>query len=136
MLALEDLKSLTEDQIKEHISKNYGKEDYERNGGDPEVEIQLKDLDVLIAYESVGSWGCDSSSFFLFKQKDTGKLFELSGSHCSCYGFEDQFKLEETTPAALKLRSQNGWFFTGGYDEDEDNNVNKVSDFINSLTVS
>ena len=34
---------------------------------------------------------------------EDGKLFEVHGSHCSCYGLEDQWKPEETFPeAALK----------------------------------
>lgn len=34
-----------------------------------------------------------------------GKLFEVSGSHCSCYGLEDQWSEEETSIAALKKRT-------------------------------
>lgn len=33
-----------------------------------------------------------------------GKLYEVHGSHCSCYGLEGQWQPEETTWAALKLR--------------------------------
>jgi hypothetical protein len=135
MLALEDLKTWSEDQIKAHIAKEYGKEDYEREGSDPEVKKALKELSIIIAYESVGSWGCDSSSFFLFKDSH-GKLFELHGSHCSCYGFEDQFKLEEATIESLKLRNEQGVFYTGGYDEDSEFNKNAVKNFINGLVVS
>lgn len=33
-----------------------------------------------------------------------GKLFEVTGSHCSCYGLEGQWEPEETTVEALLLR--------------------------------
>lgn len=32
------------------------------------------------------------------------KLFEVSGSHCSCYGLEGQWKPEETSWAAIAMR--------------------------------
>ncbi len=90
---------------------------------------------VLVAYESVGSWGCDSSSFFLLKHKGTEKLFEVHGSHCSCYGFEGQLQLEETNIEALKHRVKNGGnvFYCGGYDENETENQKIVNSFIEAL---
>lgn len=135
MLALEDLKAFTEAQVKDHIAKEYGNGGIERDGVDVGVAGKLEPLSILLAYESVGSWGCDSSSFFLFKDS-SGRLYELHGSHCSCYGFENQFTLEETTIEALRLREEKGHFFTGGYDEDKENNELKVKELINELTVS
>lgn len=143
MLAIEDLLGKTEAQVKEHIARRYAK-DYD----DESVKVvkdQLDNLDVLIAYESVGSWGCDSTSFFVFKDKETGKLYEMHGSHCSCYGFEGQFGLEETTVEALKSRVENARsrnddeddehaiFSIGGYDSDAINNARIVNNYINSL---
>ena len=94
MLALEDLKAKTEMEVKEHIAYQYCEDAY--NGESLKiVHDTLEKLDVLIAYESVGSWGCDSTSFFLFKDSK-GNLFEMHGSHCSCYGFEGQFRLEKS----------------------------------------
>lgn len=127
MLALADLKDMTQDQIKDHIANNYGSESYEL---DPKVAKQLLDLEILIAYESVGSWGCDSSSFFLFKGKD-GTLYEMQGSHCSCMGFENQFSLEETNTKTLKMKKPE--YFTGGYDNNADDNVKAVNEFIDNL---
>src|SRR5687768_16277755 len=108
MLALADLKGNTEDQVKNILSIYYAKEDYDREYGTPcaEVEQKLSKLEVLIAYESVGDYGCDSSSYFLFKDGE-GNLFEIHGSHCSCYGFEGQFELEPTTIKALNYRLDN-----------------------------
>jgi len=33
-----------------------------------------------------------------------GKLFEVHGSHCSCFGLEDQWGPEETTWEAIAMR--------------------------------
>jgi len=123
MLLLEDLKSMSEAEVKSHLMGEY------------EAPSDLVNkLDILIAYESVGSWGCDSSSFFLVKDKETGVLYEVHGSHCSCYGFEGQFTLEETSVDALKFRVKESKygsvFYTGGYDRDEETNYKAVNDYI------
>jgi hypothetical protein len=73
ILALEDLAGKSEDEIRKHIAEEYAPAD------------DVADFRILIAYESVGNWGCDSSSFFLLEKN--GELFENHGSHCSCYGF-------------------------------------------------
>lgn len=44
-------------------------------------------------------------AFVLFERG--GVLFEVNGSHCSCYGLEGQWKPEETSWAALALRVPN-----------------------------
>lgn len=128
MLVLEDLKGKTEMEIKEHLIRYYSDEG--SNGA--KVKNALEDLTVLIAYESVGSWGCDSTSFFLFKDSK-GKLYELHGSHCSCYGFEGQFRLEKTERQALMYRvndKRSGVFCAGGYDFNEAKNHRKVHEYI------
>lgn len=87
---------------------------------------ELKGFKLLIAYESVGSWGCDSSAWFLLRK---GKqLFEVSGSHCSCMGFEDQFSPEPTTKQYLK--SDNFSFCRGGYDSNPDGNLAAIKKWI------
>ena len=144
MLAIEDLLGRTEDKVKQHIADNYAKEPYDKEAAKPIME-RLDRLDVLIAYESVGSWGCDSTSFFVFKDKETGVLYEMHGSHCSCYGFEGQFCLEETTVEALKSRveyarsrnqedeDEHAIFSMGGYDSDSTNNAKAVNEYIINL---
>lgn len=118
-LFLEDLKEMNEEEVRTHIVSDY------------EVERSVVDgYDILIAYESVGSWGCDSASFILLKHKTTGELFEVNGSHCSCYGFEGQFNPEKTTVDYLK--SDKFHFYNGGYDSDEEGNRQKILDYIKS----
>jgi hypothetical protein len=143
MLAIEDLVGKTEAEVKQHIAYQYAEMPY--NTSAKVVYDQLAKLDVLVAYESVGSWGCDSTSFFVFKDKETGKLYEMHGSHCSCYGFEGQFGLEETTIEALKSRveharsrnqdeeDEHSIFSMGGYDGDATNNAKAVNEYIINL---
>lgn len=120
LLVLEDLKDMSEEEVRNHIVEDY------------EVEHkELDQYDILIAYESVGSFGCDSESFFLLKNKETGQLFENHASHCSCYGFEYQFEPEETTVAYLQ--SEHFGFCNGLYDEDSEGNRDKVMRYIEQL---
>lgn len=126
-LFIGDLKDMSKEEVVEHIKSDYI--NGEKN--ESENKSKLEGFELLIAYESVGSWGCDSSSFFLFKRKSDGVLFENHGSHCSCYGFEGQFSPEETN--LEYLNSDKFCFYTGGYDEDSSNNEKLVSDFMAKL---
>ena len=120
-LFLADLQNKSEKEIKDYIA-----EEYETD------RTALDKLSFLVAYESVGSWGCDSTSYFLVREKTTGALFEVRGSHCSCYGFEDQWELEAVELAALKARAKKGEtrMFPGGYDEDAEKNQTAIKEFI------
>lgn len=111
---------MTDKDIRGHIINEYNA-----------TSEQVDRFDILIAYESVGSWGCDSSSFFLLKDKVTGELFENHGSHCSCYGFEDQWEPEPTTVEYLK--SDKFYFSCGGYDNSSEQNEKSVHIYIAEL---
>lgn len=143
MLALADLKGKSEKVIKAHLAKSYSgtNHGYSGTNGDAkqvrEAKKLLKPMSVLVAYESVGDYGCDSSSYFMMFNKETKKLFEIHGSHCSCYGFEGQLELEETNVTALKARAKIGRVFScGGYDRDETDNQKTVNQFVNGLKMS
>lgn len=116
-LFIEDLDGMTNDQVQNHVMSEYEASPYD-----------VLKYDILIAYESVGSWGCDSASFFLLKDRSDGKLYEVNGSHCSCYGFEGQWSPEETTVDYLK--SDKFRFYIGGYDGDPEINRQKMLDYI------
>lgn len=134
-LVLQDLEKMSEQEVINHLVENYSGEreswptsDNQKN----DLKKLLEQYEVIIAYESVGDYGCDSSSFFLLKHKENGKLFEIHGSHCSCYGFEGQLDLEETDVESLRARVENGGniFFCGGYDNNETENQKAVKEFI------
>jgi hypothetical protein len=120
-LFLADLAEYTDNAIRKHLLEEW------------EVpEDLLKDFEIIIAYESVGSWGCDSSAWYLLRHKKTKKLYEVHGSHCSCNGFEGQFEPEETT--LIYLKSSNFYFSTGGYDNDDEKHIIAVKYFISDMT--
>lgn len=50
--------------------------------------------------------GYDGSAFVLLKKGR--KYYEVHGGHCSCYGLEDQWGIEESDKAALKHRVYEG----------------------------
>lgn len=136
-LYLEDLKELDENGIKEHLVREYSGDESGFDQGEPSsadkaaLAKSLEDYNVVIAYESVGSWGCDSSSWFLLQHKETGEYSEIEGSHCSCYGFEGQYDPQAATLEYLK--SDKFSFYCGGYDDNETENQKAVKDFLNAL---
>lgn len=46
-------------------------------------------------FGTYNSYGYEEDCAFLLIDSVTGKFYEISGSHCSCYGFENQFTPEE-----------------------------------------
>ena len=97
---------------------------HERNA---ELEKKIKEWeDIHILFASY-SYYCYSGHAFVLFERD-GKLFEVNGSHCSCYGLEGQWKPEETTIEALEHRLLNGSL---GNEEWADNVFhNELKDFL------
>ena len=78
-------------------------------------------VEILLAYYSYEDY---SGSAFVLFEKD-GKLFEVNGGHCSCYGLSEsnysdstgtQWQPEETTWESLVTRLKS-WQFEGFSDE-------------------
>lgn len=65
---------------------------------------QFKDTNILFA--SYGTANYSGDAWVLF-EKD-GELWEVSASHCSCYGVEGQFSPEKVVLPELKNRLING----------------------------
>lgn len=61
---------------------------------------------VWLAYYDVHEY--EGKAFVLFEEG--GKLYEVHGHHCSCYGLEEQWSPEETSVEALLYRIENGTF--------------------------
>ena len=72
---------------------------------------ELNGAFILLAWYGYGDY--DGSAFVLFERN--GKLYEVNGGHCSCYGLEDQWSPEETTADVLVHRIKNGNLGTDGY---------------------
>lgn len=66
---------------------------------------------------------------FLIVEKDN-MLYEVNASHCSCYGLENQFDLEETSIQAIEHRLQNSTRFGNSYWDTKNIFRNELIDFI------
>lgn len=81
-----------------------------------DFEIEMSTLEgatiLLASYE----YECYEGSAFVLFERD-GKLYEVNGSHCSCYGLEGQWEPEETTSEALLNRLDKGNLGSDYYDK-------------------
>lgn len=136
-LYLADLADMTEDEIKTHIAADYAGDVSGLDYGSPTdaeqaaLREELANFDILVAYESVGDWGCDSASYFLIRDRSSQKLLEVSGGHCSCYGFEGQWEPQEVEVEYLK--SDKFYLGCGGYDDACDAHTSAVKAFLQTL---
>lgn len=89
------------------------KSDFWPNYNEPKYAGELDGANVLLA--SYGTPSYEGYAFVLFERG--GELYEVNGSHCSCYGLEDQWAPEQTTVAELMHRLENGRLGEGDYDE-------------------
>lgn len=75
--------------------------------GDVEKEFKVaigEDIEIAIAAYGFGDY--EGSAFVLYEQG--GKLYEVNGSHCSCFGLEGQWEPEETDRESLRHRMEKG----------------------------
>ena len=95
----------------------YGNKSYwlEKKAQMDKVIEKYKDINILFA--SYGNDNYSGDAWVLFEQE--GILYEVSGSHCSCYGLEGQWEPEPVSLKELEHRLLNGTF---GIDDWSDNN--------------
>jgi hypothetical protein len=74
---------------------------------DPEIKILIADY----SYENYSG-----NAFVLFEQN--GQLFEVHGSHCSCYGLENQWDADLTSREDIRRRLARGAFSDAIYLDD------------------
>ena len=60
--------------------------------------------DISIIFASYDYRDYSGSAHVVFEQG--GELYEVYGSHCSCYGLEGQWNPEETSVDAIKMRNE------------------------------
>jgi len=82
----------------EDIAREFADEPYNRKRKIPE-NLPTEEQIIFAAYEG----GSYEGAAIVVYEKD-GKLWEVNGSHCSCYGLEGQWAPEETTREALAMR--------------------------------
>ena len=91
----------------ENVFKNFSEYDWSTSSNTPIMSDEEKaDIEILLASYTYQDYS--GSAFVLFRKKSDGKLYEVNGSHCSCYGLEGQWLPEETNINELKHRLENG----------------------------
>jgi hypothetical protein len=68
-------------------------------------DAALEGVEVLVASYTYEDYS--GSAYVLFEKN--GHLFEVHGSHCSCYGLEDQWEPEAVTREAILRRLKGSW---------------------------
>ncbi len=76
-----------------------------------EEKPEFKGFEILLASYTYENYSGDA---FVLARKD-GKLYEVNGGHCSCYGLGGQWDPEETTVEALRHRVEEGKLGDGGW---------------------
>jgi hypothetical protein len=75
----------------------------------------IKEEEVLLAYYDRDEY--EGSAFVLFLRN--GTLYEVNGSHCSCYGLEeDQWEIDDTNIEVLRHRLTEGTLGLNYYEQD------------------
>lgn len=97
MIALNDWKDAERNDVLRDFLR-YGDKDHEE-----EFEI-FDGVDILFA--SYGYQNYSGDAFVLFEKE--GDLFEVNGSHCSCYGLEGQWEPTPVSIEELEYRLKNG----------------------------
>ena len=54
-----------------------------------------EDTDIKILYASYSCECYEGYATVIFYRESTGKIYEIYGSHCSCFGLEGQWEREE-----------------------------------------
>jgi hypothetical protein len=70
------------------------------------LKQDFSNKEILFAWYSYEDYNGEAVVIF----KENGKLYEVRGSHCSCYGLEDQWQPEETFIEALKHMNKDSWY--------------------------
>lgn len=100
MITLGDFTGKTEQEVKDFIVKEFR-----------EKEEVIDKITVIVSWVDDG--GYDSSFFILYEQD--GQYYSVDASHCSCYGYEDQWKPILTTKEFIKSD-----LFNPGYSTDRE----------------
>ncbi len=78
-LLLGDVLGMSDLEVREHITAAFSIS-----------ESELEPYTVIMASQDEQDY--EGSFYILLKHKESGEFFEVSGSHCSCYYYEDQFE--------------------------------------------
>lgn len=78
-----------------------------RKDVEKEFQVELpEDLEILYAHYDYEDYS--GAAFVLCKQN--GILYDVYGSHCSCYGLEDQWDIKPTSVDFLLSQIEKGYY--------------------------
>lgn len=98
----------------EDVAREFGGYNWETREVSTPSELFPTENEVLFALYATPAW--EGYAFVLFR-KD-GELYEVHGSHCSCYGLEDQWSPERTSVDYLQKmidEDRRPWYDDGEY---------------------
>jgi hypothetical protein len=72
------------------------------------------DKDIIICYASYEQADYEGYATVFYYRKSTKRYYECHGSHCSCYGLENQWTEEMIEPKELVNRLGKGYLYDGG----------------------
>jgi len=96
-------------EFKEIIGPRYGKNENLTPNADFPTDRQ-------ILFASYGGRSYEGDAWVIFT-KDR-KLYEVNGSHCSCFGLEGQWKPEETSWEAIAMRNLKSFECLADHDDE------------------
>lgn len=67
------------------------------------TQKDLKGCEVVFAYYTYEDYSGDA--LVILRDPQDGKFYEVNGGHCSCYGLDGQWEMEETTMDVMLQRS-------------------------------
>lgn len=92
-------------------------DDFESGWGEKHTIEGKEQIEILFGSYSYESYSGDA--FVLFRDNRDGKLYEVNGGHCSCYGLEGQWNPEEVVISELHHRLTEGRFGRNDYSGNE-----------------
>ncbi len=97
-LLMGDVSGMSDTEVRKHIIENFYIS-----------ESEIEPYEVLAASQEEESY--EGSFYILLKHKESGGLFEVHASHCSCYGYETQF--EPASTVVEYLLSEKHFYYPG-----------------------
>ena len=91
----------------DHFGQGYG-------NADQNLKSELEQCKILLAWYGYECY--DGQAFVLFERD--GKLYEVNGGHCSCFGLEGQWEPERTSVKELRYRMKQGSLGEGSYSDE------------------
>lgn len=77
-------------------------------------EKDVNDIEIIVAYYSYENYSGESTVIF----EQDGELYEVMGSHCSCYGLEGQWNPVKITIEYLQHKLKEGLKYEWKNDRD------------------